>query len=367
MARRLRIITGLIIFAFVTGHLINISLGLWSTGLMERARPIFMGLWGNWVGGTFLALALSTHVILGLLAIYRRNTLQVSREDGIQIISSLVLLPLLVPHFVGTAIAAGFFSLPQNYPGLLLYFWQTYPGEGLRQVLLMAIAWIHGCIGLFTWLKLQPWWRRVAPLVYPLAVALPVLAMLAYVEGGKEVMSGQVEVTYAQPPAGGPGFDEILARLETVKWTLIWLFVAGVAVTLIARAWRLLRNEGLTRVKYVGQEAYIAGNGMTLLESARVNEIPHASKCGGRGRCGTCRVRVLDSSRPLPEISEAEHETLDRFEAETGVRLACQLKLAGGRLEVERLLSPHLVAANLTAEAERGEHPDRKIAKTGAV
>ena len=31
---------------------------------------------------------------------------------------------------------------------------------------------------------------------------------------------------------------------------------------------------------------------MTVLEASQLNGIPHASVCGGRGRCSTCRIRV---------------------------------------------------------------------------
>ena len=37
--------TGLVLFVYVAFHLVNVSLGLYSIGLMEAARPWFQGFW----------------------------------------------------------------------------------------------------------------------------------------------------------------------------------------------------------------------------------------------------------------------------------------------------------------------------------
>ena len=40
--------------------------------------------------------------------------------------------------------------------------------------------------------------------------------------------------------------------------------------------------------------------GTTVLETLRANGIPHASVCGGRARCTTCRVRVVSGQARGP-------------------------------------------------------------------
>lgn len=355
MAKRLRIVSGLILFAFVAMHLANIAMGLSSVALMEQMQPYLLGPWQNPVAGPLLLISLLVHMGLGFRAIYRRNTFNMSRNDIVQIVSSLILVPLMIPHIVGTVGADRIFDLPQDFPGVLLLFWYYQPAEGLRQVILLAATWIHGCIGLFIWLRLQSWWPRVSLACYPIAVALPVLAMLGYVEGGKQVMSGEVEVVYAQPPEGGPTVDEIVASLGAIEFWLIAIFLTVTALVLVARWWRLMGHDGATRVRYAGLPAYTSENGLTLLESAGVNDIPHAALCGGRGRCGTCRVRVLNSSQPLPDPTEEELHTLQRIKADDDVRLACQLKICGGQMEVARILPPHVKPADLYAKQEPAE------------
>ena len=52
----------------------------------------------------------------------------------------------------------------------------------------------------------------------------------------------------------------------------------------------------------------------------------HASVCGGRGRCSTCRVRISAGAQHLPPASDAERKVLDRVGAAPNVRLACQAR-----------------------------------------
>lgn len=78
--------------------------------------------------------------------------------------------------------------------------------------------------------------------------------------------------------------------------------------------------------------------GQTLLDASIHHRIPHLHQCGGRGRCTTCRVQILDGlthlSLPTPqEQSVAARRGWDEF-----TRLACQAKVEGDVL-VRRLLA----------------------------
>ena len=72
---------------------------------------------------------------------------------------------------------------------------------------------------------------------------------------------------------------------------------------------------------------------------SRIAGIPHASVCGGRGRCSTCRVRIGGPDRAqLPPPSPDEQKVLARVGAPDNVRLACQLRPPPGRYRVTPLL-----------------------------
>jgi adenylate cyclase len=68
--------------------------------------------------------------------------------------------------------------------------------------------------------------------------------------------------------------------------------------------------------------------GLTVLEESLRNNIPHASVCGGKARCSTCRIRVVGDLAALPKPSHREAFVLDRVGAsvDPAVRLACQLR-----------------------------------------
>ena len=72
------------------------------------------------------------------------------------------------------------------------------------------------------------------------------------------------------------------------------------------------------------------GNARGDVDAFRAADQPHANLCSGRGRCGTCAVRVVSSDFELPEPSPLERATLDRIGRGSDTRLACQLRLLGG-------------------------------------
>jgi adenylate cyclase len=85
--------------------------------------------------------------------------------------------------------------------------------------------------------------------------------------------------------------------------------------------------------------------GATVLETLRANRIAHASVCGGRGRCTTCRVRVAGGLANLPEPGATEARALEQIGATRGLRLACQIRPVAD-LTVTPLLPPDAVAAD---------------------
>src|SRR4051812_32479856 len=68
--------------------------------------------------------------------------------------------------------------------------------------------------------------------------------------------------------------------------------------------------------------------GFSVLEASRMAGIPHISVCGGRGRCSTCRVRVIEGLDAQPAPTPQEGAALARIKAGPDVRLACQFQPA---------------------------------------
>jgi len=357
MARTLRIATGIVLFVFVATHLLNMSIGLVSLEALDAARSYFMAPWSNPIGFAVLAASMIVHGSLGLVAIYWRNTLRMTRYDMVQTISALLIIPLLVSHVMGVTLAERMLGFDATYQSVLHVFWLTAPAEGLRQVLVVAVTWIHGCIGLFTWMRLHSWWPKAATIAYPLAVLIPVSALLGFVEAGNQVIELSQQ-GYAYGPSTSQREIEdpeaAYALYNTIKWTVIWAYLAIVAAVLVARRLRLRSsNIGILTLRYLSGDTIRTDGGVSLLEAAHANDLPHADICKGRGRCGTCRVRIISSSGDLPPPAELEQKTLDLYEAGDDVRLACQLVPASGEIELERVLPPDVDLDALVPPAKK--------------
>jgi adenylate cyclase len=86
-----------------------------------------------------------------------------------------------------------------------------------------------------------------------------------------------------------------------------------------------------------------------VLEASLRNNVPHASVCGGRARCSTCRIRIIGDSGGLPEPSQRESFVLARVGAEDpSIRLACQLRPTAD-LSFFQLFLPTISSANAHA------------------
>ncbi|WP_374756948.1 hypothetical protein, partial [Raoultella terrigena] len=73
--------------------------------------------------------------------------------------------------------------------------------EGIAlQLLLLTVAWAHGCLGLHMALRVRAPWRRAQPLLLTAAVLLPVLAVLGLLSMAREMAATGMPA----PPGAGP-------------------------------------------------------------------------------------------------------------------------------------------------------------------
>ena len=349
---RAMIFTGLVMFVFVTMHLTNLALGLISVRVMEDWRWALSGVWSSVPPlKILLQVSLVVHFFLALVSLYWRNTLRIPTYDLVQLGAGILIIPLLAMHVFGV-MAVEELGLEPTYALVLGQFWVISPFDGLQQVAMLVVAWIHGAIGVYTWLQSRDGSARSMRFFYPLVVALPILAMLGYVEAGRQIIpvaeGGMGYVLDPDPNAGGPTvtpemISAVIDRSEDRQEMAIRLSLGLVAMAFFAR-WLRLRGmqRNSVRITYSGKRPVVfdAETGLTLLELAQTSNIPHASVCRGRGRCGTCRVRVLSGGETLDPPSDGEAKVLARWNAGPDERLACQVKPAMGDIEVERVIEP---------------------------
>jgi adenylate cyclase len=364
LIRRLRLASGLVLFAYLLTHFANHALGLVSLAAMEWGLGWFLALWRNPLASAALYGSLAVHLGLAFWSLYRRHHLRMPVWEALQLALGLLIPPLLVAHIIGNRVAHELFGVTDAYTRTVLTLWVVSPMNGLKQAILLAVAWTHGCMGLHFWLRFYPAYRQATPALLSFSVMVPALALLGFSQAGQEVEA------LARTPGWLDGVRKSMtmtsaaerAVLEQITHGLTVGFVAALGFVVIARAGRRLyqRRSGTLTIGYPGGRRVIVPRGYTVLEASRLAGIPHASMCGGRGRCSTCRVRIVQGVESLPRPTEAERRVLHRVKAPPLVRLACQLKPARN-LAVVPVLPPAADLAAITYPEER-EGQEREIA-----
>jgi adenylate cyclase len=328
--QRLRIFSGLVLLVFAFFHLLNHALGIWGIGPMEAFQHWRVPI-QRWLPISILILAaFFTHLFLNLWRIATRSTWRMPVWEGVQIALGLSIPVLLMQHAPYLRAAAAIDGVSTAYSRVLPGLWNEL---AWNQTILVIIVWAHGCIGLHFWLRLGKYYRRVAPLLFAIAVLLPALSLAGFVAAGREAAARPALHSEATQPTGITAHD-----VERIAVDTAWTLLALLALVLAIRAVLYLSRRRI-RVRYTDGPTLLAPAGPTLLEMSRAFRVPHASVCGGRARCSTCRVRVDSSDAALSPVTAAEGATLRRIHAEPDVRLACQLRPRGD-LTVTRLVRP---------------------------
>ena len=364
LINKTRLYSGLVLFTYVSIHLINHSLGLISVMAMQAMLDRVENIWESAPGTIVLYGALLVHIALALLALYRRRSLRMPGLEAAQLGLGFLIPFLLAQHVASTRLAYSLYDGDDTYRAELLRLYTLNPTRGLMQVVLLVAAWIHGTIGLNYSLSIRSWYPTAKPVLFAVAILIPVLALLGFWEGGREVSEMAMDPDWkARALAHHALSPEAAAHLDLIRdWmrgTVAGLILGVLVLRFVRRQWQ--RRRGTFKVTYPDGRRVEALMGMSVLEVSRMARIPHASVCGGRGRCSTCRIRVVAPASALPEVSDAEMKVLHRIGAPPNVRLACQLR-PSGNLSATPLLSPVVIAREGLAAAGHMTGSEREIA-----
>src|SRR6202035_1725829 len=170
---------------------------------------------------------------------------------------------------------------------------------------------------------------------------------IAALEARKPAPLGEKERRHLDPRTDNPALAGHSAHSRSDHRSAQLFFFGMVGAVLLARVagriWQ--RRHGLVRIGYPDGRIVEVTPGTSVLEASRLAGIPHASVCGGRGRCSTCRIRVRGEMHSMDPPAEDEQLVLRRIRATSNVRLACQLRPRGAG-EVTPLLPPFAHAAD---------------------
>jgi len=330
--RQVRITCGLILFSYLLSHFTNHALGNISYAVMDAGLDYHTRFWRNPIVVAVFYTAAITHWSLGLWALYERRQFRYKAPEITQLVLGLSIPFLLVTHFVGVRLQPTLFGRNLDYALVFIAYWVNRPYMEWVQFALLVVAWVHGCIGLYFWLRLKRFFARAGPYLLVAATLIPTLALLGLVQGGREVI--QLSHDPAWNAANlAPEFLPTTSQRATLDAIIFWFPIAYAAVLgliLAARSVRAVRagRGGTITLSYPNGVAVRVPKGLSVLEASLRNNLPHASVCGGKARCSTCRIRVIGDLTRLPKPSRREAFVLDRVGAgaDPAVRLACQLR-----------------------------------------
>lgn len=326
---RARLISALVLLSFVVCHLVSHIFLIVSVPVANEALGLLMAPWWTNTGTYVLAAALAVHFLNALWSIYIRRYLRMPRWEWAQLLLGLSIPPMIMMHVVGTKISDQYLGTNNGYVSVLTRQWVVSPGLAILQFVAVLTIWVHACIGLHFWLRTKRWYGQAVPILAGIAVLLPALALAGFISGGSAIVR----------EAQASGFiDSVLkASQSTAESAELGRRISGISLAayfglvLLPFAGRAVRNT-VYRLRRPPQLTHMSGRtmsllpGATVLETLRANGIPHASVCGGRGRCTTCRIQVVSGLTTLPRPAGLEAAALARIGATNGMRLACQIR-----------------------------------------
>jgi adenylate cyclase len=351
--RQVRLVCGMVLFTYLISHFLNHALGNISLDAMAEGIEYHIAFWQFLPVAIIFYTSVLLHSGLGIWALYQRRQFSWKAMEPLQLALGLSVPLLVAVHIIGARLGQALYGHEKLYPQELYAFWVSHPIKALQISSVLVIAWVHGCIGLYFWLRMKPWFKRAAPYLLAAAVLVPTLALLGFYQAGRTVIALSSDTAWQAANLGERqvGTPAEQGMLDNIVDYFIAGYLGLIGIVILARGARALleRSAGMINLSYGNGRTVRVPKGLSVLEASLRNNVPHASVCGGRARCSTCRIRVIGDHTTLPEPSQREAFVLARVGAnDPSIRLACQLRPTGD-LTFFQLFIPSLASANAHA------------------
>lgn len=359
--RQIRLASALVLFAYLVSHFLNHALGNISLGALAAGLVVHQTFWQfPPIAVTFYAAA-AVHTGLGIWALYERRQYHWKTVEPLQLVLGLSIPVLVVAHVVGIRLGQILFDQQRGYEQVFFAYWVAAPFKMWLMYLVMVTSWIHGCIGLYFWLRLKPFYKRAAPFLLGAAVLLPTLGLLGLYQGGRTVVRDSDAADWRQQnlSAEHTSTPSQQGTIDGITGNLMFGYLALLGLALAARGARAIaaRRLGVIELTYGSGRTIRVRKGLSVLEASVLHHVPHASMCGGRARCSTCRIRIIGDCSALPKPSSREAFILSRVGAagDPSIRLACQLRPEGDLSFVQVFTPPTVSAAAPAGSVQAGQ------------
>src|SRR4051794_1239024 len=347
--RQVRLACGVVMFAYLISHFLNHALGNVSMEALADGVYFHVAFWQFLPVAIVFYTASLAHTGLGIWALYERRQFRWKAIEPLQLVLGLSIPALVITHIVGVRIGHTLFGHEKLYPQVFFAYWIVWPYKAWLMLAVMTIAWVHGCIGLYFWLRMKAFYQRAAPYLLAAAVLVPTLAALGVYQGGRNVLDNDSAEWRAENLSRDKvGTQAEQAVLNDIENYFLIFFLGLVGLVLLARSARALneRRAGMINLSYGNGRTVRVPKGLSVLEASLRHNVPHASVCGGRARCSTCRIRIIGDHGALPEPSQREAFVLTRVgTTDPSIRLACQLR-PDSDLSFFQLFTPQTLSAD---------------------
>jgi adenylate cyclase len=226
--RRLRLISGLVMFAYIAMHLINHALGIISLAAAESGLRLEMAFWRIPVMTALLYGAVAIHFLLALWTLCSRRDWGLPWVEVLRLASGFGFPLLLINHAVTTRLGDALFGIRPSY-ALIIATLLAAGRQGI-QLALLAPGWLHGRLGLWITLRRFRVMQRTKPLLCALVVLVPLLAAAGFLRMASEVA--------AMGPPAPPSLDALHHKVILASWStvLVWAYIGAVfTVFLVGR------------------------------------------------------------------------------------------------------------------------------------
>jgi adenylate cyclase len=336
-------------FAYLVSHFLNHALGNISLEALADGVYWHTAFWQFLPVTILFYTACVVHTALGIWALYERRQFRWKAIEPLQLALGLSVPMLIIAHIIGIRLGQTLFGHEKLYPQVLFLYWIWAPYRIPMMFAVMTIAWVHGCIGLYLWLRMRAFYKRAAPFLLATAVLIPTLSMLGFYQGGRMVIENDsIEWRAETQSESQIGTRAEAQTLERITDYFLFGYFGLIGVALLARGVRAIneRRRGMINLSYGNGRTVRVPKGLSVLEASLRNNVPHASVCGGRARCSTCRIRIIGDHSALPEPSQREAFVLGRVgTADPSIRLACQLR-PNCDISFFQLFLPHTMSAD---------------------
>src|SRR6266403_1197350 len=186
--RQIRLACGLVLFGYLVSHFVNHALGNVSMDALATGVYFHTLFWQFLPVAILFYAASLTHAGLGIWALYERRQFRWKAIEPLQLVLGLSIPALIITHLAGVRLGHTLFGHEKLYPQVFYAYWVVWPYKMWLMFIVLIVAWVHGCIGLYFWLRMKAFFKNAAPFLLAAAVLIPTLAMLGLYQGGRTVV-----------------------------------------------------------------------------------------------------------------------------------------------------------------------------------